>query len=46
MPANPDTNQKVKAKNASGTYITFGDNDVVEIVAGSNVTITPAAATT
>lgn len=43
MPANPDTNQKVKAKNASGTYITFGDNDVVEIVAGSNVTITPDA---
>lgn len=31
-----DTNQKIK----SGTT-TFGDNDVVEFVAGSNVTITP-----
>lgn len=45
MPANPntDTNQKVKAKNASGTDVTFGNNDVVEIAAGSNVTITPDA---
>lgn len=38
-----DTNQKVKAKNASGTYTTFGDNDIVEIAAGSNVTVTPNA---
>ncbi len=45
MPANPNTdnNQKVKAKNASGTDVTFGNNDVVEIAAGSHVTITPDA---
>ena len=35
-----DTNQKIKAKSGS-TDVTFGDNDVVEFVAGSNVTITP-----
>lgn len=40
---NTDTNQKVKAKNLSGTDVTFGSNDVVEFVAGSNVTITPDA---
>lgn len=45
MPANPNTdnNQKVKAKNSGGTDVTFGNNDVVEIAAGSNVTITPDA---
>ena len=45
MPANPntDTNQKIKAKSGS-TDVTFGANDVVEIAAGSNVTITPDAA--
>ena len=35
-----DTNQKIKAKSGA-TDVTFGDNDVVEFVAGSNVTITP-----
>ena len=35
-----DTNQKIKAKSGS-TDVTFGENDVVEFVAGSNVTITP-----
>lgn len=35
-----DTNQKIKAKSGS-TDVTFGDNDVVEFVAGSNVTISP-----
>lgn len=35
-----DTNQKIKAKSGS-TDVTFGDNDVIEFVAGSNVTITP-----
>lgn len=35
-----DTNQKIKAK-SDATDVTFGDNDVVEFVAGSNVTITP-----
>lgn len=38
-----DTNQKIKAKNASGTDITFNSDDVVEIAAGSNVTVTPNA---
>ena len=37
-----DTNQKIKAKSGS-TDVTFGANDVVEIAAGSNVTITPDA---
>lgn len=41
--ANTDHNQKVKAKNSSGTDVTFGADDVVEIAAGSNVTITPDA---
>ena len=31
-----NTNQKVKAKN-NGTDVTFGDNDIVEIKAGTNV---------
>lgn len=35
-----DTNQKIKAKSGAAD-VTFGDNDVVEFVAGSNVTITP-----
>lgn len=35
-----DTNQKIKAKSGA-TDVTFGDNDVVEFVAGSNVTIIP-----
>lgn len=35
-----DTNQKIKAKSGA-TDVTFGDNDVVEFVAGSNVIITP-----
>lgn len=35
-----DTNQKIKAKSGA-TDVTFGDNDIVEFVAGSNVTITP-----
>lgn len=35
-----DTNQKIKAKSGS-TDVTFGNNDVIELVAGSNVTITP-----
>ena len=35
-----DTNQKIKVKSGA-TDVTFGDNDVVEFVAGSNVTITP-----
>lgn len=35
-----DTNQKIKAKSGA-TDVTFGANDVVEFVAGSNVTITP-----
>ncbi len=35
-----DTNQKIKAKSGA-TDVTFGDNDVVEFAAGSNVTITP-----
>ena len=35
-----DTNQKIKAKSGA-TDVTFGENDVVEFVAGSNVTITP-----
>lgn len=37
-----DTNQKIKAKSGT-TDVTFGNNDVVEFVAGSNVTITPDA---
>lgn len=41
--ANTDHNQKVKAKNSSGADVTFGADDVVEIAAGSNVTITPDA---
>lgn len=35
-----DTNQKIKAKSGA-TDVTFGDNDVVEFAAGSNVIITP-----
>ena len=38
MPSNPDTNQKVKVGST-----TFGNNDTVEFVAGSNVTLTPDA---
>lgn len=34
-----DTNQKVTAKNASGTDVAFGANDTVAIRAGSNVTV-------
>lgn len=41
--ANTDHNQKVKAKNSGGIDVTFGVDDVVEIAAGSNVTITPDA---
>ena len=40
--ANDNDNQKIKAKNGS-TDVTFGANDVVEIAAGSNVTVTPDA---
>ena len=35
IPASDDTNQKVKAGS-----VTFGDNDVVNFVAGSNITVT------
>lgn len=35
-----DTNQKIKAKSGS-TDVTFGANDIVEIAAGTNVTVTP-----
>ncbi len=38
-----DTNQKIKAKSGS-TDVIFGANDVVEIAAGTNVTVTPDAA--
>ena len=38
MPSNPDTNQKVKVGST-----TFGNNDTVEFVAGSNVTLAPDA---
>lgn len=43
MPANPntDTNQKVTAKNSSGTAVDFGANSTVEIAPGANVTVTP-----
>ena len=43
MPANPnsDSNQKVTAKNSSGSAVTFGVNDTVEIAGGTNVTVTP-----
>lgn len=46
MPANPnsDSNQKVTAKNTSGTTVTFGVNDTVEIAGGTNVTVTPDVA--
>lgn len=37
-----DTNQKIKAKSGT-TDVTFGNNDIVEFAAGSNVTITPDA---
>jgi len=37
------SNQTIKAKN-NGTNVTFGSNDVVEIVAGSNVSISANAA--
>ena len=37
-------NQRVKAKNSSNTDVTFGANDVVEIKAGANITITPDSA--
>ena len=39
-----DTNQKIKAKN-NGTDVTFGNNDVVEIVAGSNITVSADSST-
>lgn len=40
VPWESDTNQKITAKSGSST-VTFGANDTVEIVAGSNVTVTP-----
>lgn len=39
-PSFTDTNQKVTAK-LNGSNVSFGNNDVVEFVAGSNITITP-----
>lgn len=35
-----DTNQKITAK-SNGSNVTFGNNDTVEVVAGTNVTVTP-----
>ena len=40
VPWTSDTNQKITAK-SNGSNVTFGVNDTVEIVAGSNVTVTP-----
>ena len=39
-PTFTDTNQKITAK-LNGSNVSFGNDDVVELVAGSNVTITP-----
>lgn len=35
-----DTNQKITAK-LNDSNVTFGNNDIVEVVAGTNVTVTP-----
>ena len=35
-----DTNQKITAK-LNGSNVSFGNNDIVEILAGTNVTVTP-----
>lgn len=35
-----DTNQKITAK-LNGSNVAFGNNDTVEVVAGTNVTVTP-----
>lgn len=43
VPWTSDTNQKIAAK-SGGSTVTFGANDTVEIVAGSNVTVTPDTA--
>lgn len=40
VPWESDTNQKITAK-SNGSNVTFGVNDTVEIVAGTNVTVTP-----
>ena len=40
VPWTDDTNQKITAK-SGGSNVTFGVNDTVEIVAGTNVTVTP-----
>ena len=40
VPWTSDTNQKITAK-SNGSNVTFGVNDTVEIVAGTNVTVTP-----
>ena len=40
VPWTSDTNQKITAK-SNGSNVTFGVNDTIEIVAGSNVTVTP-----
>ena len=40
VPWESDTNQKITAK-SGGSNVTFGVNDTVEIVAGTNVTVTP-----
>lgn len=40
VPWTDDTNQKITAK-SNGSNVTFGVNDTVEIVAGTNVTVTP-----
>lgn len=36
-----DTNQTIKTKNSSSTDVTFSSDAAVELVAGSNITITP-----